>query len=526
MLIGFLFNPLAATANNNPNKDYDSIFFHISVTVAAQDIDKAISLADSLFLTSKTKHQQINSLMLKSSLHQQKGNVAEAIDIARDANELATKEKLYDWQARTSGFLASQYRRLNMYGEGKSYLEAGIAVSDRISDDDLKYSFLGSANQERAYYNIEINEYHKAYENTKEAETHYNKLEEGKKKTYLLATNNELQGKISIELMEWDKSLEHYHKAIELLELISQEESTLGGKTLCGLGIAYLEKGEIELAGSNLKIAEEITEKSDDIFNKVRVYEWLAKYYKEKGDSDLFYHYIDLHNQTYAELQRLKRESIDSFVQFTKLKNKKSKRNKNLFIGLSIILSLTIIAITIFYRIKTKRDYQRFKEVMRRMSDDHQLTESESESKEQISNKTIEDTKHSEDDKRLMSIETEKMILNKLKSFESSKKFLDRNISLSKLAGQLGTNTKYLSHILNSHKGQNFSNYINELRVKYIIQKLNKEPEFRLYKISYLAKECGYSSHSKFSVAFKSVTGLSPSIFLEQLKKDEVMKSE
>lgn len=85
----------------------------------------------------------------------------------------------------------------------------------------------------------------------------------------------------------------------------------------------------------------------------------------------------------------------------------------------------------------------------------------------------------------------------------------------------LNTNTKYLSHILNVHKNKDFNTYINNLRIQYIIHKLETDKNYKKYKISYLADSSGFSSHSKFTNVFKSVTGFTPSLFLEYIEKDK-----
>lgn len=113
--------------------------------------------------------------------------------------------------------------------------------------------------------------------------------------------------------------------------------------------------------------------------------------------------------------------------------------------------------------------------------------------------------------------ETENLILQKLKRFENSKKFLSKDISLAVLAGQFDTNTKYLSEIINSHYEINFNSYINNLRINYIIEKLKTDPNYKNYKISYLAESCGFSSHSSFATVFKSITGISPLKFIDFL---------
>ena len=102
---------------------------------------------------------------------------------------------------------------------------------------------------------------------------------------------------------------------------------------------------------------------------------------------------------------------------------------------------------------------------------------------------------------------------------------MDKNISLSVLAGYTATNTKYLSHVINSHKKQDFNAYVNQLRVYYIIKRIESDPQYLQYKISYLAEESGFSSHSKFTTVFKNVTGMAPSVFLGFLERSQKKKA-
>lgn len=116
--------------------------------------------------------------------------------------------------------------------------------------------------------------------------------------------------------------------------------------------------------------------------------------------------------------------------------------------------------------------------------------------------------------------ESEEHILSGLSKFENSTRFTQKDMSLGKLAARLNTNTKYLSEVINRHKEKNFSAYINELRINYIIQKLKSDSAYLHYKVSYLADECGFSSHSSFTTVFKSIVGVSPSVFIELIKDD------
>lgn len=116
--------------------------------------------------------------------------------------------------------------------------------------------------------------------------------------------------------------------------------------------------------------------------------------------------------------------------------------------------------------------------------------------------------------------ETEQTILAKLKKFEKSSKYLNKEMSLAVLAGQFETNTKYLSGVINNNYNDNFNTFINKLRVNYIIDKLKNDPNYINYKISFLAEESGYASHSSFATVFKAVVGMSPVTFIKLIQEE------
>ena len=118
----------------------------------------------------------------------------------------------------------------------------------------------------------------------------------------------------------------------------------------------------------------------------------------------------------------------------------------------------------------------------------------------------------------LISKETEGILLRKLDNFEAALGFKNPNLSLAFLSVELQTNTKYLSYVINTHKKKDFNTYINDLRVFYFITIIKETPTYLNYKISYLSKECGFASHSRFATVFKNTTGVTPSAFLNQVK--------
>jgi AraC-like DNA-binding protein/Tfp pilus assembly protein PilF len=117
------------------------------------------------------------------------------------------------------------------------------------------------------------------------------------------------------------------------------------------------------------------------------------------------------------------------------------------------------------------------------------------------------------------------IILTKLEKLENENFFLDPNCNLHQLSEQLKTNPKYLSQVINQEKKSNFNNYINELRINYLLPKLLKDMEFRNSKLSYIAFSLGYNNLNTFNAAFKKRLGILPSNFINELNNAFEIKS-
>lgn len=519
-------NNTSAQKNSEAYK-FDSIYFETAVNISAKDINKAIHIADSLYQYSDQEIHRLKALMLSSSLLQQKGEIKRSVHYAVKADGIAVKHKFYDWEARIAGFLSTQYRLMGLYEEGERYLEKGRTVSNKIENDQIKTLYLGMIYQETAYYEMEYENFKAAYTATKRADNYFNRIQDELNKNYFLATNQELFGRICIQLEKWDDAFTHYNEALSRLALVTQENALLSAFIYSGLGRIYLERNDMNAAFENLQKAEEIVQQSDYLNLKIELYKTLAMYYRTSGD----YSKYSIYNEKYVESielsEKKKKESITDFVNSARQSGKVQEHNKNMLLITSVSLSLIVILTLIFQIRRRKRDFKRFKEVMNRMKQNQHQKESaltptsgKEEEKQEEQHELQEEEKQA-DKKKIMSDAVEAKILKDLKEFEKGTRYTDKQISLSILAGMFNTNTKYLSYVLNTHKNKDFNTYINELRVKYIIEKVEKNNTFRNYKLSALAEECGFSSHSKFSAVFKSVTGFPPSVFFEYLEKSK-----
>jgi len=194
----------------------------------------------------------------------------------------------------------------------------------------------------------------------------------------------------------------------------------------------------------------------------------------------------------------------------------KSSRAAMLFWGLGF--ACVLVGYLIFRIAKSRKEKKKFRAIIERL-----------ENKESIEIKPVEieepvfiDIEEEEEEisfKKNISSETETKILKKLENFERRQRFLEPNISLGTLALDFKTNTTYITYVIKKHKNENLINYINKLRIEYIIQKMASDPEYANYKIEYLAQESGFASYSTFKRIFTKETGIDPSKFINYLKK-------
>ncbi|MEM6719879.1 MAG: AraC family transcriptional regulator [Bacteroidota bacterium] len=185
----------------------------------------------------------------------------------------------------------------------------------------------------------------------------------------------------------------------------------------------------------------------------------------------------------------------------------KSSSKKTRYWNIALISLVIISFVLLFYYYKQKKKYkQRFNDL--------------------INNKESQIDKNNEVNKAstvLNDIDQEIIdkVLVELDNFKNDKSFLRNQITLSEVAKLINTNSKYLSRIINHYHQKNFNTYINDLRIEYLINKLNSDKNFRKYTISAIAEEGGFTNALSFSRAFTKKTGLKPSYFLKELIKEK-----
>jgi AraC-like DNA-binding protein len=281
--------------------------------------------------------------------------------------------------------------------------------------------------------------------------------------------------------------------------------------------LAQRQLGEIAFKEGDLDTAENLLRENSAAKNfppiiLLRNYELLSQLYSVKKNIPLF----ALNRELYiaklnnlAPLEQSARVLAISFYENSRQKQSEDDRAafRIKFWLMACLFIALLTGLYVYYAILKKR-----------VKDRHQFL-----SQKKLLEDTIENmkTQYTEENAAVpfaISEKAEHAILDKLTAFETSELFTDQELSLKSLAKHLDTNTKYLSEIINSQKNKNFKTYINELRINHIVNKLKSSPEYRQYKTSHLANEAGFTSRSSFTIVFKSVTGLSPSVFIASLE--------
>lgn len=324
--------------------------------------------------------------------------------------------------------------------------------------------------------------------------------------------------------------LKNYKKASD--SHLKAEKSFVRNNDYGNLAITYYFLGKInydlhkeEIAVHYFTKADSVLIRSKDFYPITRDgYKVLIDYYKKTGDKEKQLKYIE--KLFYADSiinnskQYLSKEIYKKYDTPILLERKEKlvqdldHKNKLLygFLGAGFLCILFLI-----YLYKRKiGEYKKQAELLLEQSREQPAVLS-------ISKREIikENALKNEKSRGILSNEKLQDIKARLEQFESNSVFLLKNITLESLSKDFNTNRDYLSRSINELKGKNFSQYLNELRINFIVEELNKNQRLRKYTIAAIADEIGYNNSESFANAFKKITGTLPSYYIKVLREKD-----
>ena len=100
------------------------------------------------------------------------------------------------------------------------------------------------------------------------------------------------------------------------------------------------------------------------------------------------------------------------------------------------------------------------------------------------------------------------------------KKYRDPSYSAKELAKELKTNTRYLSAVINSRFGMNYSCLLNEYRIKEA-QFLLVDKRYQHKTIEEISVMVGFSNRQSFYAAFYRILGETPNGYRRRVNAEE-----
>jgi len=472
--------------------------------------EKTITISEYLSINADSDEERSKILNLKAEAQILQGNYIVALNALLESLHLNSDNVNSTAFCRTNLILSEFYRKLGIIPKAEERLNLVAKSFTNDPGDPEKASFYIDFITVKSSLLSEKKKYDEAIKaiDIKFLERFSHQFPYQVSKSYLqLARGYGLA-------QQWENASIYTGKALQL-----SSES--------GFGENYNAYAELEIAKTGFaqknrqKYLGEIpqllilSEKVNDIVLKKNIHQFLADYYRSEGDNDKY----QFHNHKYLELTETittaQQKASDLILSLTEndLKTKDDQRYKTNHILVWVIgFAIGILGLVFWYRLRTEQNYNNYKEYISKLKNKQQES--------QMLVTTHESVEEVSKTPQFIPEKTEQILLEKLLAFENGTDFTKKSLTLQSLAKDLDTNTRYLSEIVNKHKQKNFNAYINELRINYIINKLRNESSFLNYKISYLAEESGFSSHTSFSTVFKTVTGIPPKEFISFVKKE------
>jgi len=328
---------------------------------------------------------------------------------------------------------------------------------------------------------------------------------------------------------EMKKAKEYYDQGMIIAEKIQNDNCLVTNRL--SLGNYFLDLNETEKAKTYFKSALEVANKLKNIGFQSQAYLGLSNVFQKKGNPEKALYYFRLHAQTkdslfsensqkaIAEMNaryetELKEERILRLDTENNLKSLQLSRSRNL----NMVFVVTIFVIIIVAVVIINLYFQKQKAFEALVRKNLENIENENIAKEIPENELAPETELQKPKQFIPDELAQRLIQDLRKMIESEKAWLSPDLNMNDVARRLNTNTAYLSKIINEHLDNNFTTYINEFRVKEARRMLANK-KFAHLTIEGISKMVGFNSKSAFNVAFRRFTGLTPSMFQQQVNR-------
>ena len=245
--------------------------------------------------------------------------------------------------------------------------------------------------------------------------------------------------------------------------------------------------------------------------NYSKLYSVMSKYYSITGNNDLADSYLDSvlvetkrQNDAFSGLKLMHAEQKLNIAQRRIMEEEihAHKVRSRIYFGIAtiaVIMFAFIFALFIYRRL-----YHKKREILAQKA-------AEWVSSDKVSEKNMTNNEASRE-----SFEYNRLIMEQVFSLMASKQlYKDPTLSLDSLATLLNVSRNALSKAINDTTGKNFNQFINDYRIREAISIItNSDQKYSNVYINELFEDVGFASRTPFYMAFKKVTGLSPTEYI------------
>lgn len=509
LILCLLFNTVLISGQRKT--DFE-IMVDKTIETLYRDPDAAIRSCKNISIKPDQYHENLIIKSILAEAFSLKGNYVDAVQITlenvNNPDQLEKKDQLLI----NLGVMQS-LQNVNLHEQSEILMSP--ILKDLSQQKNKKGYKRAKLYQLHSFNLLSLKNYNKALENISISNEH---IQFKSPESYVIHCENKiLAGKIYFQKEDYQKAEKLFEEALTILKAHPSNNYLFSAIYLNQSDILFAKK-EYQAATELLEKALAKADKADFLTVKNKIYAGLAKNYLFLKENEKHREFQTKHDESQTIIDDNRNEAVRNIMKlnqgfqnqnYNAYISKKQQQNFTYFAGSLLLISIFVL---LNYQERQKKKMLE-KQVLffKNQKATYKQKETEGlETEKKCIKKALVIPKEKEDE-----------LLQKLKEFEESTDFLTNNMSLALLAAQLETNTKYLSEVINKFKGKNFTTYINELKINHIAYLISSDITYRQYKISYLAEYTGFASHSTFTVVFKSVTGISPNDYIQQVKKRE-----
>ncbi|AXT51768.1 helix-turn-helix domain-containing protein [Aquimarina sp. BL5] len=476
---------------------------------------KSLKFLDQTIVITKTKKelQRLGkAYSLKGHVYLREGQDQQALDAYYAAIDIAITTGDIDREMITKSGLIIVLTRMNQ-------LDKAHEISEHMIQNIHRTSFVNSKNHVRIY--TTINDVYIAREMYDKVLYYADKGIEISKSIDFKVGLLDLyikKGMVFYHQKDYTKSLDYLIKSEKILSTENIENKFFPRVNInYFMASCYYQQQKYNQAITYAHKSIDVLKESDK--NKepvIQLHLLVANCYRAKKEYEqaLFWNdeYVRLNkyyqinkDKTVHKIYKKETRQLESQIDILQSEMIADSRTKYITNGILITICLLLVSMTGVYFRKQQKSKNKFVQLVEKID---QL-----EAKKMIKSSKVSTKELSIDDQKVSTI------LQKLEKLEAQEYFLKSDCNLRGMAKKVKSNATYLSKIISTYKMKNFNEYINDLRIEYVLKRLKEDKKFRSFSIKSIAMEIGYKSDNSFTKHFRAKTGINPSYYIKKLEK-------